>query len=151
VLTLLLALALDVPFVPQRADTCGAAALTMVLRYWGVDAAHDEIAAALAEPELRGIRGSKLEAYAQDHGFLAIAHQGDLAHLRGHLGKGRPLIVALDAGKGRFHDVVVVEVEEQGDVLVHDPAEGASRRLSAKDFEKRWAKSGHWTLLVVPR
>ncbi len=150
-LALLLALALDVPYVPQRTDSCGAAALAMVLRYWGVEAAHDEIAGVLVEPELRGIRGSRLAAYAEERGFVAVAHEGDRGHLRAHLAKGRPLIVALDAGKGRFHDVVVVDVAENGDVSVHDPAEGASRRLPARDFEKRWAKAGHWTLLVVPR
>ena len=35
------AVTLPVPFVPQRKDTCGAAALAMVMRYWGADVSHD--------------------------------------------------------------------------------------------------------------
>ena len=35
-------------------------------------------------------------------------------------------------------------------MIVNDPAEGAARRVAARDFEKRWAGAGHWTLLVLP-
>lgn len=144
-------LVLDVPFVPQDKDTCGAAALAMVLRYWRVPVTHGEIAAALLEPELRGIPGSKLEAFARERGLRAVAHAGDVGHLRAHLGKGRPLIVALGAGRRSFHDVVVIGYDETSRALVvHDPAEGAARPVSERAFEKRWKDSGRWTLLVVP-
>jgi len=140
---------LPVAFVPQQKDTCGAAVLTMVLRYWGVAADHDAIAAELVSPGLRGIRGSALEAFARRRGLTAVAHEGDLDQLRDYVAKGRPMIVTLDAGRGRFHDLVVVGFEDQR-VIVHDPAEGAARRLASGDFEKRWARAGHYALLVLP-
>jgi ABC-type bacteriocin/lantibiotic exporter with double-glycine peptidase domain len=149
VLALVSASVLAVPFVPQQKDTCAAAALAMVLRYWGDPAPHDELAAALAEPELRGARGARVTALARERGFFALAYEGDLAQLRDYVDKGRPLIVALQAGRGRYHDVVVVGFDE-GRVLVHDPAEGEGRGLALRDFEARWAAAGHWTLLVVP-
>src|SRR2546428_296826 len=34
-------------------------------------------------------------------------------------------------------------------VLVHNPAAGASRAVSQRAFEKRWAGAGYWTLLVA--
>lgn len=140
---------LDVPFVAQGKDTCAAAALTMVLRFWGVAADQDAIAKELLEPELRGIRGSALEAFARGRGMLAVAHEGDLAQLRDYVAKGRPMIVTLDAGRGRFHDVVVVGMDDEA-ALVHDPAEGASRSLKLRELEKRWARAGHFALLVLP-
>ena len=94
ILALAATIDLAVPFVPQEKDTCGAAALAMVLRYWGRPVAHSEIASALAEPELRGIRGTRLAAFAREHGLFALAYEGDLAQLRDYVGKGRPLIVA---------------------------------------------------------
>ncbi len=149
--TLALAAAIDlaVPFVPQEKDTCGAAALAMVLGYWGRPVPHAEIASALAEPELRGIRGTRLATFARERGLYALAYEGDLAQLRDYVSKGRPLIVAWRVGRDRFHDVVVVGFDE-GVVVVHDPAEGAARRLAARVFEKRWAGASHWTLLVMP-
>lgn len=148
--TLLSALTLTVPFVPQEKDTCGAASLAMVLRYWGAPAAQDEIAAVLLERDLHGIAGSRLAAFARERGMTAIAYTGDLPQLRDYVSKGRPLIVAWKMREG-YHNVVVVGFdEERGDILVHDPAEGASRHVVAATFEQRWSGAGHWTLLVLP-
>jgi ABC-type bacteriocin/lantibiotic exporter with double-glycine peptidase domain len=146
----LAASSLLVPFVSQHKNTCGAAALTMVLRYWNEDVSHDDVARALVDPELRGIAGSPLAAVARDRGFEAVAYRGDMAHLREFVGKGRPLIVAWRLGGSLFHDVVVVGFDdERGAVLVNDPAGGASRAVGIAKFEKRWAGAGYWTLLVT--
>jgi ABC-type bacteriocin/lantibiotic exporter with double-glycine peptidase domain len=146
----LAASSLGVPFVAQHKDTCGAASLTMVLRYWNEDVSHDDLARALVRPELHGVAGSRLAELARDRGFEAVAYRGDMAHLREFVGKGRPLIVAWHLGGSRYHDVVVVGFDdERGAVLVHDPAAGASRSVGVGKFEKRWAGSGYWTLVVT--
>lgn len=144
-----LAAVLDVPFVPQVEDTCGPAALAMVLRFWGRSASHDELAAELGARELRGVAGSRLAEAARSRGLTAVAHRGDLDQLRDYVGKGRPLVVAWDMGRGRFHNVVVVGFDGE-DVVVHDPAQGAARTVERATFERRWAGAGHWTLLVMP-
>ena len=142
---------LDVPFVPQVKDTCAAAALAMVLGYWGTRISQDEIAAVLLQKELHGIPGSRLAQFARERGFTAFAYAGDLGHLRQYVGRGRPLIVALTAGRGRFHNVVVVGFDPLRDaLLVNDPALGAARPLPVHEFEARWAGADHWTLLVLP-
>jgi len=146
----LAASSLEVPFVAQRKDTCGAAALAMVLRYWGDEATHDDVARTLLTPELHGIAGSRLAAFARGRGMEAVAYRGDMANLREFVGKGRPLIVAWDMGRGRYHDVVVVGFDVgRGAVVVHNPAEGASRAVKTGAFEKRWAGAGYWTLFVA--
>jgi len=148
---LVAAIQLQVPFVPQEKDTCGAAALAMVMRYWGAEASHDAIAEALVDRELRGIRGSRLADFAREQGMVAIAFAGDMVILGDHLARGRPLVVAIDAGSGRLHDVVAVGIDDaHGEVIVHDPARGAHRRVAAGEFERKWAASGRWTLLVQP-
>ncbi|HXY38497.1 MAG TPA: papain-like cysteine protease family protein, partial [Vicinamibacteria bacterium] len=150
-LALLAAAALQVPFVPQQKDTCGAAALAMVLRYYGQPVSHDAIAAQLVEPELRGIRGSRLEAFARERGMLAIAFAGDLDLARQHLAKGRPLIVALAAGGGQYHDVVLIGLDdERHRATVNDPALGPGREVGERELDRRWEKTSRWTLLVQP-
>lgn len=133
---ILSASSLGVPFVSQHKDTCGAAALTMVLRYWREDVSQDDVARALVRPELHGIAGSRLAEFARGRGLEAVTYRGDMAQLRAFLGKGRPLIVAWHLGGSRYHDVVVVGFDDQrGAVLVNDPAAGASRTVSAARFE----------------
>jgi ABC-type bacteriocin/lantibiotic exporter with double-glycine peptidase domain len=150
-LGLLVALPLVVPFVPQEKDTCGAASLTMVMRYWGDDVTHAEVAAAIVEAGKPGIAGSRLEAFARARGYLALAYAGDVGQLRESLEKGRPVIVALRVGKGLDHDVVVTGMEPDGSVTLHDPAAGRDRHVTQAQFEKGWNGTAHWALLVVPR
>ena len=148
-LGLVLSVALDVPFVAQREDTCGPASLAMVLSYWGDSVTQDELTVEAPE-RTGGVRGSLLAALATQRGHRALAFEGDVALLREYLGRGWPLVVALDAGKGRFHDVVLVGVEK-GDVLLHDPARGPGRRMGLSAFVRKWDRSGRWTLLVLPK
>ena len=148
----LFAAALDVPYVPQQKDTCGAAALSMVLQYWGVAVSHDEVADELLQPELRGIAGSRLDDFASARGMTAVAHAGDIDHLRDHVARGRPLIVAWAMGRGRYHDVVVIGVDDaRRRVVLHDPARGAARAIGLDTFRRRWEGAGYWTLLVAPK
>jgi ABC-type bacteriocin/lantibiotic exporter with double-glycine peptidase domain len=148
---LLAAVQLSVPFVPQERDTCGAASLAMVLRYWGVSTTHDEIARAVLERGHQGIAGSRLEAFARARGLFALAYEGDLDQLRESLAKGRPVIVALATGRGLHHDVVVTGFDDAArEVVLHDPSEGRDRRLAVTAFEKRWRQAKHWALLVLP-
>jgi ABC-type bacteriocin/lantibiotic exporter with double-glycine peptidase domain len=65
---LLSASSLSVPFVSQHKDTCGAAALAMVLRYWSEDVTQEDVARALVRPELHGIAGSQLAEFARSRG-----------------------------------------------------------------------------------
>jgi len=144
-------LLLDVPFVAQRENGCAAAALTMVLRYWGDPAPETEMADALPGPSAKALAGSRLAEIARRRGHEAIAYEGDLTHLREYLAKGRPLIVALRSGRAGYHDVVVVGFDDRAqEVVVHDPESGPTRRLPARTFEERWGGAGHWTLLVLP-
>lgn len=146
---LVASVSLSVPFVPQVKGTCGAASLAMVLDYWGRPTPHDTIASALLRPDLQGITGSELAEFARWLGMTAVAYRGDRWQLRDYLKKGRPLIVAWKQKRGRFHNVVVTGFDGET-ILVNDPDEGASRRVSGKTFEKRWAGAGYWTLLVLP-
>lgn len=150
-LVLAAATLMQVPFVPQKTDTCGAAALAMVTAYWGHPVGHDEIAGQLLDRELKAIRGSQLRDFAAARGLVAIAYEGDLAQLKDYLAKGRPLIVAWKVRRDRYHNVVVVGFDEERRVLlVNDPALGAAREVAEAEFEKRWRGAGHWTLLVLP-
>jgi ABC-type bacteriocin/lantibiotic exporter with double-glycine peptidase domain len=141
---------LSVPFVAQEKDTCGPAALAMVMAYWEHPAGHDALARELDAAELRGVAGSRLSEAARSRGMTAVAYEGDDAQIRAFVGRGRPLVVAWEMGAGRFHNVVVIGFEGD-DVVVHDPAEGPSRRVPGKTFAARWAAAGHWTLLVMPK
>jgi ABC-type bacteriocin/lantibiotic exporter with double-glycine peptidase domain len=153
---------LDVPFVKQQKDACGAASIAMVMQYWQrqqgrpLEAASDaaQIQRALYSPQAHGIYASGMERYFREHGYRTFAFSGQWADLRQHLEKGRPLIVALkpEGAGAALHYVVVAGLDwEQGLVLVNDPAQRKLLKQDRSRFEREWSAAGKWTLLALPQ
>ena len=155
---------LDVPFVPQQKDGCGAASIAMVMQYWErkqgqplhpeADAA--KILGTLYSQSAHGIYASAILRYFQQNAYHAFAFAGQQADLVTQLQQGRPLIVALKPGSGPgsgplLHYVVVVGLDEpQQVVLVNDPAQRKLLKEDRSQFEREWKAAGNWTLLAVP-
>jgi predicted double-glycine peptidase len=152
---------LNVPFVAQTKNACGAASLAMVMKYWENQRGDSQtratseatIEAALDAHE-RGIANLEMVSYLTSKGFQAIAFAGTWNDLRENITKGRPLIVALgpNGRKGPLHYVVAAGVDWVHDfVFVNDPAQRKMMRVARSEFEDEWKATGHWTLLAVPR
>jgi predicted double-glycine peptidase len=150
---------LDVPFVKQEKNGCGAASMAMVLQYWqrqrgqAADADERQIQEALYSSEAHGIFASDVQRYMDEHGFRTFAFHGEWGDLREHLERGRPLVVALKPGRqAAAHYVVVVGLDWMQDiVLTNDPAERKLLKQGRIAFEKEWKAANNWTLLAVPR
>ena len=151
---------LDVPFIKQEKDACGAASIAMIMQYWlrhqgrsadsSADAAH--IQHVLYSSKAHGIYASEMEHYFQQSGFRTFTIRGEWEDLNEHLQKGRPLIVALKPGRGGdLHYVVVTGLDSSQDlVLMNDPAQRKLLKQDRPSFEREWSATGKWTLLVLP-
>jgi ABC-type bacteriocin/lantibiotic exporter with double-glycine peptidase domain len=152
---------LDVPFVKQDKDACGAASIAMVMQYWlrqqgqpandSADAI--QIERALYSSRAHGIYASHMERYLQQNGFRTFAIRGEWSDLSQHLEKGRPLIVAMKpSGHAALHYVVVSGLDgNSGLVLLNDPAQRKLLKQDRSSFEREWSAAGKWTLLAVPQ
>jgi ABC-type bacteriocin/lantibiotic exporter with double-glycine peptidase domain len=153
---------LDVPFVKQEKNGCGAASIAMVMQYWfkrldradseSVDAA--EIHRALYARDARGVYASAMKRYFKERGFDTFAFSGEWEDLLNHLRKGRPLIVALKPPEAEapLHYVVVAGLDSRaGLVLLNDPAQRKLLKQDRADFEKQWSGANKWTLLALPQ
>ncbi len=151
---------LNVPFVKQQKDGCGAAAIAMVMQYWqhheGLpadgNAAYEQIERKLFSRRVHGIYASAMERYFRQNGYRVFAFEGQRADLEREIAKGRPLIAALKPEAGdELHYVVVVGVDEpDGLILVNDPAQRKLLKEDQTAFEHAWKATGNWTLLAVP-
>jgi len=140
---------LDVPYVPQSEDMCGAAAVTMVFRYWGATDVRMSDFEPLVARDGSGIAASDLHRAVSGMGWETVSFAGDLKAISDQLSRGRPVIALIAVGGGRFHYVTVVGLLENA-VVFHDPAISPYQRTDTRDFEREWAESGYWTLLVLP-
>ena len=141
---------LEVPYVAQSADLCGGAALAMVLRYWGDERALAEDFAGLVDPEQGGIRTGRLVEAARARGWNSRPLIGATDELvRSHVARGRPTIALIEERRGVLHYVVIVAWTATH-IVAHDPARTPFRTFTRDEFDRRWAVSDRWLLLVLP-
>lgn len=148
---------LDVPFVPQEKNGCGAAVIAMVLQYWNraqgqpTDIDPKMIHRDLYSHDARGVYASDLQRYIQSRGFRTFVFEGTWEDLDSHLQKGRPLVVALKSGRNDLHYVVATGLNSQQNlILKHDPAGRKLMKQHRTDFERQWRGANSWTLLALP-
>ncbi|MGH9376877.1 MAG: C39 family peptidase [Terriglobia bacterium] len=152
----------DVPFVRQPENGCGAACIVMIVQYWVGKDPHLHCAVptvvsvqqTLYRPRTHGIPASQMKSFLQQEGFRVFTFQGAWSDLVDHLAKGRPLIVCLrePSLESTLHYVVVVGLDpDRGVVLVNDPARRKLAMLGRASFDRRWAAAHNWALLAVPR
>jgi Peptidase_C39 like family len=145
----LVALTLNVPFLPQTPALCGGAAVAMVFRYYGDRHADVQQFEPLVDRRAGGIADDVLIEAVRQRRWRAVPLQGSIDVLRDHLAAGEPLVLLLEDRPGRYHYVVAVGADGEG-VVVHDPTWGPWRRLDLSDFTRRWAAARFWTLLIQP-
>lgn len=152
---------IDVPFVKQRKDGCGAASMAMVMAYWqqqegwpaSPNARATHILQALYSIPAHGIYASAMVRYLQQNGYRTFVFAGRWPDLEREIAKGRPLIVGLRPDASRsLHYVVVSGVDDpQQLVLLNDPAQRKLLKVKRSRFEHEWQATKDWTLLAVPR
>ncbi len=144
---------LDVPYVSQTPELCGGAAIAMVFRYWGERGVFPQDFATLSGANDGGILTSALVKAVRDRGWqsFVVPAGEDAAHTRtrSEIDRGRPLIALIEVGPHTYHYVVIVGgTDEQ--VVLHDPARAPFRVLRWADFDRAWAATGRWMMLVLP-
>ena len=146
-LAFLLVLAIEVPFIPQKPNTCGPAALAMLANFYGQPVTQDEIADAIYLPEIRGTLSTDLADFARRYGLWVRQYRGTRADLHQKLSAGIPIIVLGKLGN-RYHYFVVLDYH--GDQLIVHSDTRPNLRMSEDDFLRWWNRADRWTLLVCP-
>ena len=147
-----------VPFFKQQKNGCGAASVAMVMHYWRGQQAGArvypnalEVYRSLYDPELYGIPLVEMKHYLEDNGFRAYTLHGRWADVEQHVGRGRPVIVALKKKDSSPMHFAVVTGTTEDRVLLNDPTQKSTRRMKRADFEKQWSQADGWMLLAVPQ
>lgn len=143
-----------VPFVEQRPDTCGAAALASVLQHDGLDVSEVAIADALRVQDRKGAITYELVVEARSHGVLAVQRYDVTPDV---------LMKAIDAGvspvvlragvllaaAGLNHYSVLTAYDRRRRVWVgHDGVEG-DVVFSFEDLAADRDRAGGWAMFVV--
>jgi tetratricopeptide (TPR) repeat protein len=140
---------LSVPFIAQKANYCGPAALAMVAQYYGHHVTQDEIAQAIYLPEIRGTLTPDLANYARRHGLWTRQYQGSISDLHQKINAGVPMIVLGKLGANWHYFIVLGFDDFARTVTVHSDTR-SHLTLTRDQFDRWWNAAGRWTLLVCP-
>jgi ABC-type bacteriocin/lantibiotic exporter with double-glycine peptidase domain len=146
--------------IQEGSRDCGAAALAMVARRWGValplGAAVKSLEAAGTASAGKGGSGTRLgdlRDLARTFGLKAFAITAERATLAHELGAGRPVIVGLHVpgspGEVRSHYEVLVGLQpDEGSFVTLDPASGWRVR-DWPALDDAWRPAGRPALVVI--
>ncbi len=144
---------LDVPFVAQTPELCGGAAVSMVLRYWGLRDVFPQDFAPLVSQSDGGIFTGVLAQAVTDRGWNALVNPASSdtgrARLRDEIDRGRPVIALIQVAPRTFHYTVIAGITDN-EVIFHDPARGAFRVMDWARFHDAWSPAGYWMMVALP-
>ena len=141
----------NVPFVKQKDDFCGPAAMASVMAHYGSALTQEEVAEEVYTPALDGALISDMENFARGEGFQSKAENGSLERLKTLIDEGSPVILLVDRGKWRVsvpHYYVAYGYVNNGEsYIIHSGYENGVEIDSAK-LDSEWEKMNRLMLVV---
>jgi tetratricopeptide (TPR) repeat protein len=142
----------SVPFFEQEAYRCGPAVLAMALSWAGERAAPDALTPEIFTPALKGTLQTALIGAARRHGKIGYPIYR-MDSLLKELAAGHPVIVLQNLGISwlpKWHYSLAVGYDMTENLIVLHSGKTERKLMPWKVFEKTWARSGYWGLLVLP-
>lgn len=142
-----------VPFHPQEEYQCGPAALATTLAHAGVETTPDALVPQVYLPARKGSLQAEMLAAARRHALTAYLLPPELENLLQEVADGTPVIVLQNLAfefAPLWHYAVVVGYDLPREEIIL--RSGTTRRLvtTLSNFERTWARSGHWAMLTLP-
>lgn len=142
----------SVPFFPQEDHQCGPAALATVLKQSGVEIAPEALVPEVYVPGRKGSFAVELLAAARRHGRMVYPVAENLNAVLAALDEGMPVLVLQNNGLSIYpvwHFAVVVGADRAREMFVLRSGREERQEISFSTFERTWARSGYWGVLVL--
>lgn len=140
-----------VPFVKQKDQFCGPAAMASVLAYYGDNITQEEIAEKVYTPKLDGALISDMENYARDSGYKAVTVNGDITALEKEIDEGVPVILLVDRGKWMVsvpHYYVVYGYDTGKETFYVNTGDEGGVEIPFERLDGEWEKMNRLMLIV---
>lgn len=143
-----------VPFIPQRDDTCGAAALAAVLQHVGISADEPALAKALRTRQTHGAITYELVIEARDKGALAAQrYDTPISHLMAAIDAGMPVIILrgnlAHQILGVYHYTVLTGYDLNRRVWIAHDGEDADVLIDFEILAEDHMRADRWALFVA--
>lgn len=143
----------ETPFFAQERYQCGPAALAMLLTEQGRAATPGELVDEVYVPARQGSLRPEMRAAIRARGLVAYPLEPEMKALLAEIAAGRPVLVMQNLGLSwypRWHYAVAVGYDLPASEIVLRSGTIRRRVTELPNFERTWARSGHWAQVVVP-
>lgn len=145
-----------VPFVRQKGNLCGPAAISSIFEYYGKNIPQEEIARALYLVPVHGVLNIDLEQYAREKGFWTyVSFDKNLAEIKKNIRNNIPVLALLNAPsipfKKTYHYVVAIGYDDEEAVFIVNSGTQANETIPYNKFLKNWQLADFWTLVICPK
>lgn len=142
-----------VPFIPQRRNRCGPAALAMVFHYYRVPIKAEDLAREIYQKDLSGTLNLDLLVAARRHGFTARAQSGDLKTVKDFIRREVPVIALVRprSGSKQYHFLVICGFDDGDRQLTVHSGRRRGEKISYPAFRRQWRSGRNWMLTVERR
>ena len=141
----------EVPFYPQEEYQCGPASLAMAISRSGLPLRPEDLVAEVYTPARKGSLQVAVIAAARRHGRLAY-EISDIESLFPEIAAGYPVLILQNLGVSWFpvwHYAVVIGYNADDKTIILRSGTTARKVMPFGVFEKTWARSNYWGILVL--
>jgi tetratricopeptide (TPR) repeat protein len=141
-----------VPFFAQDEFYCGPAALAMTLAWSGLQVSQTDVAPMIYTPGREGTLQSDVITGARRYGRLAVP-VNDLQSLLSEVAAGTPVLVLQNLAlewMPQWHYAVAVGYDLDASTLTLNSGRHERLVVPLATFERTWARSDYWALVVTP-
>ncbi len=141
----------NVPFVKQKDDFCGPAAMASVMAHYGSTLTQDDVAQVVYTPALNGALISDMENFAREQGFKSKTENGSIEQLKTLIVEGVPVILLVDRGKWRVsvpHYYVVYGYSSSRNTFVLHTGFEQDREIESSRLDSEWEKMNRLMLVI---
>ena len=140
-----------VPFYPQSRYQCGPSSLAMALTYSGLPITPDALQGQVYTPSRKGSLQMAMVGATRRQGRIAYSIRG-LNSLWPEIAAGHPVIVLQNLGLSWmpvWHYAVVIGYDFIENTAVLRSGITERKEMSFKTFERTWARSEYWGMIVL--
>jgi tetratricopeptide (TPR) repeat protein len=144
---------ISAPYFDQKDHQCGPAALAMALDAAGDSVTPSDLVGSVFIPAREGSLPPEMLAAARRRSRLAVELDPNIDAVLAEVASGTPVIVLQNLSLSIFpiwHYSVVVGYDlEHKDIILQSGAQRAAP-LALRTFERTWARSQRWAIVVLP-
>ncbi len=141
----------NVPFIKQKDEFCGPAAMASVMAHYGNTLSQDQVAEVVYTPALNGALISDMENFARDKGFQSKTENGNLEKLKTLIDEGAPVILLVDRGKWRVsipHYYVVYGYSSTRNTFILHTGFEEGQEIESSKLDSEWEKMNRLMLVI---